>query len=63
MSVEQNTLGFEDQDDVLWVRTVHNTGRFGAQELVGLVDLLKHVLNTHRETVRVNHSFALNETH
>lgn len=49
MSVEQDALGFEDQDDVLWVRTVHDSGRFGAEELVGLVDLLKHVLSVHTQ--------------
>lgn len=49
VSVEEDALGFEDEDDVLGVRAVDNAGRLGAQELIGLVDLLKHILNTQRQ--------------
>lgn len=44
VSVEQNALSFEDKDDVFWVGAIQNFGRLCTQELVGLVDFLKHVL-------------------
>ena len=43
--VEEDALGFEDEDDVFWVGPVHDAGRLGAQKLIGLVHLLKHVLS------------------
>lgn len=50
VSVEEDALGFEDEDDVLRVGAINNAARLGAQELIGLVHLLKHVLNTQRDT-------------
>lgn len=44
MSFEQDTLGFEDENDVFWVRAVQNSGRLRAQELISFIDFLKHVL-------------------
>ena len=44
VSVEQYALGFEDEDNVFWVGAVHDSGRLCAEELVGFVNFLKHVL-------------------
>lgn len=44
VSVEQDALSFEDEDDVFWVGAVQDSGRLCAEELVGFVDFLKHFL-------------------
>lgn len=44
MSVEQDALSFKDEDDVFWVRAIQDSGRLCAEELIGFVDFLKHVL-------------------
>lgn len=44
MSIKKNALGFKDEDDVFWVRPIHDSGRFSAKELVRFVNFLKHVL-------------------
>lgn len=48
MSIEQDALGFEDEDDVFGVRAVQESGRLCAQELVGFVDFFKHVLKNRK---------------
>ena len=54
VSVEEDALGFEDEDDVLGVGAVDDAGRLGAQEFIGLVDLLKHILNTQRQLINTS---------
>lgn len=44
VSVEQDALCFEDEDDVLWIRAVQDSGRLCTKELVGFIDFLEHVL-------------------
>lgn len=44
VSVEQDALSFEDENDVFWVRAVHNSGRFRAEEFICFVHFFKHVL-------------------
>ena len=46
MPVKENALGFEDKDDVLGVRSIHDSCRLVAEELVGLIHFLKHVKRT-----------------
>lgn len=48
MPVEEDALGFEDQDDVFWVGAVYDSSRLGAEKLVGFVDFLKNVLTEQR---------------
>lgn len=44
VSVKQNALGFEDEDDVFWVRAIQDSCRLCTKELIGFVDVLKHFL-------------------
>ncbi len=44
VSVEQDALSFEDEDDVFWVGAVQDSCRLCTKELVGFVNFLKHVL-------------------
>lgn len=44
VSVEQDALSFEDEDDIFWVGAIHDSCRLCAKELIGFVDFLKHVL-------------------
>lgn len=44
MSIEKDALSFEDENDVFWVRTIYNSGRFCAKELIRFVHFLKHIL-------------------
>lgn len=44
VSVKEDALSFEDEDDVFWVGAVQDSGRLCTEELVGLIDFLKHVL-------------------
>ena len=46
VAVEEDALGLQDEDDVLRVGPVYDAGRLGAQELIGLVHFLKHILHT-----------------
>lgn len=54
MSVEQDALSFEDEDDVFWVGAVQDSCRFCTKELVGFVDFLKHVLKDEVEMKSVD---------
>lgn len=44
VSVEQDALGFEDEDYVFWVRAIQDFCGLGAEEFVGFVDFLKDIL-------------------
>ena len=44
VSVEEDALSFEDEDDVFWIGAVQDSCRLCAKELIGFIDFLKHVL-------------------
>lgn len=54
VSIKKNALGFKDENDVFWVRTIHDSGRFSAKELVRFVNFLKHVLEEDKMFWRSN---------
>lgn len=55
MAVEQDALGFEDENDVFWVGAVHDSGRLCAEELVGFVNFFKHILKKrHKKLFKSN---------
>lgn len=44
MPVEQDALGFEDENDVFWVGAIHDSCSLCAEELIGFVNFFKHIL-------------------
>lgn len=57
VSIEQDALSFEDEDDVFWVGAIQDSCRLCTKELVGFVDFLKHVLK--RVKLKLNQQIKL----
>lgn len=48
MPVEKDALSFEDENNILWVGAIQDSSRLRAEELVGFVNFLKHVLKKNK---------------
>lgn len=51
MPVEQDALGFEDENDVFWVGAIHDSRSLCAEELIGFVNFFKHILKNIKKKV------------